>query len=295
MVDKRAAEGAEGMRITQALAALVGLAISAAVPGQTSSRQTPTGKTLPSARWAIDYGDKYCSLSRQAPDPSFPDLTLRLIPGHPVPELLILGAGWNPDLVRRVVPVDLVLEPGAQRIKVTAVPISVAGTKVRGFGLDGLPMDFLESFATAQMLAVEHGKQTVVAIPLTKTDKALAALHGCNDDLLKAWGVDVKAMAALKTEALPITPVNSWFRADDFPEAAIMGATSGTVVARFVVSATGAISNCEAVGSSGSKELDQQTCRSILTYGHYQPAIGPSGATVASQIVVTVNWVVPRG
>jgi TonB family protein len=282
------------MRITQALAALAGLAISVSTQGQTGSRQTPLGKSPAAARWAIDYGAKYCSLSRQANEPSFPDLTLRLIPGHSVPELLILGAGWNPDLVRRVVPVDLVLEPGAQRIKVTAVPISVAGTNVRGFGLDGLPMDFLESFATAQTLAVEHGKQTVVAIPLTKTDRALAALHGCNDDLLKAWGVDVKAMAALKTEALPITPVNSWFRADDFPVAAVMGATSGTVVARFTVNASGGVSNCEAVGSSGSKDLDQQTCRSILAYGRYQPAIGPSGAAVASQIVVTVNWVAPR-
>lgn len=70
--------------------------------------------------------------------------------------------------------------------------------------------------------------------------------------------------------------------------------TGGTVSVRYDVNVDGRVSGCVITASSGSGELDRQTCQLIETRFRYRPSRNPAGQPVRSIIEEDHSWVVER-
>jgi len=86
---------------------------------------------------------------------------------------------------------------------------------------------------------------------------------------------------------------NSWFSSDDYPPAAMRAEQEGTVAVRLNVEATGRVSNCTIVSSSGSVALDAATCRIFRSRARFNPARDSEGRAIASVHGDRVRWVLP--
>lgn len=73
----------------------------------------------------------------------------------------------------------------------------------------------------------------------------------------------------------------------DFPDDVRRG---GTVHLRFTVAPTGRVSDCAVTRSSGSRILDNLTCRLIMARFRYRPARNAEGQAIASTIVGEHVW-----
>jgi protein TonB len=73
----------------------------------------------------------------------------------------------------------------------------------------------------------------------------------------------------------------------DFPDDVRRG---GTVHLRFTVAPTGRVSDCAVTRSSGSRILDNLTCRLIIARFRYRPARNAEGQPIASTIVGEHLW-----
>jgi protein TonB len=63
----------------------------------------------------------------------------------------------------------------------------------------------------------------------------------------------------------------------DYPDREYDRQIGGTVFLRFVVAPSGRVSDCRVTRSSGSRALDDTTCRLIMRRFRYRPAIDPAG------------------
>lgn len=82
----------------------------------------------------------------------------------------------------------------------------------------------------------------------------------------------------------------SWVRPDDYPADALERGEKGLTVVEFDVSDKGAITSCTVVKSSGSRSLDDTTCRNFLARGRYFPAGDGAGGRKATRARVPMDW-----
>lgn len=215
-------------------------------------------------------------------------LALRIIPGRPVPELMLVNPKWTANPLGYTEDVQVVLSPAAEPIKTKAVSIEVGVAKAHAVMIDGLPEDFLDRFSSATTLAIKRRGKELASIGFTGSAKAVQALRDCNDGLLKAWGADPQELASLRS--FPIASLENLFKSGDYPEVSIRAGTSGTVVVRFTVNTMGRVSDCTVVGPSGDAALDQKTCSIFETRARFSPGIGQDGAPKPVKLVQTVHW-----
>jgi protein TonB len=71
---------------------------------------------------------------------------------------------------------------------------------------------------------------------------------------------------------------------DDYPEAAYRARIGGTVHLRFTVAPSGRVSDCAVTRTSGSRSLDETTCRLIVRRFRYRPALDGGGRPIASTV-----------
>jgi protein TonB len=76
----------------------------------------------------------------------------------------------------------------------------------------------------------------------------------------------------------------------DYPERAYRSRIGGTVHLRFTVAPDGRVSDCRVTRSSGSRELDDVTCRLIVRRFRYRPARNAEGRPIASSVVGEHVW-----
>lgn len=81
-------------------------------------------------------------------------------------------------------------------------------------------------------------------------------------------------------------------RNSDYPREAGEAGEGGTVGVRFVVEPDGRVSRCSVTRSSGSRVLDDTTCRLIVERFRYTPSFDPAGRPVRATIVQNHSWVV---
>ncbi|HYE27311.1 MAG TPA: energy transducer TonB [Allosphingosinicella sp.] len=79
-------------------------------------------------------------------------------------------------------------------------------------------------------------------------------------------------------------------RPDDYPDSAWRARIGGTVHLRFTVAPTGRVSDCVVTRSSGSRALDEVTCRLIRQRFRYRPARNAEGRPIASSVVGEHVW-----
>nr|WP_314446546.1 energy transducer TonB [uncultured Sphingomonas sp.] len=79
----------------------------------------------------------------------------------------------------------------------------------------------------------------------------------------------------------------------DYPAAAIRNEEQGTVAFRLDISASGAVTGCAITSPSGSKLLDETTCRIMTERARFIPARDGAGRTVHDSFNGRIRWVLP--
>jgi protein TonB len=77
---------------------------------------------------------------------------------------------------------------------------------------------------------------------------------------------------------------------EDYPSRAYAARVTGTVFIAFTVAPDGRVRDCRVTRSSGSRALDETTCRLIERRFRYRPARDPAGRPVASTIRGEQAW-----
>ena len=260
------------MRIGQA-AALLFAALASPAPTAPAAAQL----------WQVDWEHARCTIATG--DPASMYLALWLTPGDPEPELYLVapaerlrGGGER---------VKLTLLPGGKPISAwTIVRPGQAGATVVQLG--DLDENFPAAFAKASEVRVTGFAQPV-AVRITGAGQAMAALRKCLDEKMAEWGLDPKAHNALR--APPIDPGNHDYLDDfDYPHEDQAAGKEGDVVARLSIDAKGRVTNCAVGVTSGSKPMDEVTCRKALRKGRFIPAVGGDGRPTAAMRTIRAKF-----
>jgi protein TonB len=81
---------------------------------------------------------------------------------------------------------------------------------------------------------------------------------------------------------------------DDYPAAAIRAEEQGSVTIEMAVNASGYVTDCVLLASSGSAILDATTCAIAQRRFRFAPATDANGRPVAGIATRTVVWVLPE-
>ena len=88
--------------------------------------------------------------------------------------------------------------------------------------------------------------------------------------------------------------LNSYFSIDDYPARALHDREQGTVGVNLVIGPDGRIGGCTIADSSGSRALDEATCRILRSRARYTPARDSAGNPVSGRDYGRVTWRLPR-
>jgi protein TonB len=79
-------------------------------------------------------------------------------------------------------------------------------------------------------------------------------------------------------------------RSSDYPESAIEREEQGTVTVSLQIGSTGRVTGCSVTGSSGSRTLDQTTCRILQSRAKFSPAIDSNGNPTSGSFSQRITW-----
>ena len=80
----------------------------------------------------------------------------------------------------------------------------------------------------------------------------------------------------------------------DYPRKALKEGREGTAIFKVRISDTGQPSDCVIVQSSGSSDLDEATCKTIIKRARFAPAKNEEGQPVESEFSSAITWRIPR-
>jgi len=95
-------------------------------------------------------------------------------------------------------------------------------------------------------------------------------------------------------DGIPPRRIGGRLRNSDYPEGLGVAGIQGRVSVRYLVEVSGRVSDCEVTASSGSKVLDDTTCRLITERFRFRPSRDGRGQPVAAYIVENHYWIVER-
>jgi TonB family protein len=114
------------------------------------------------------------------------------------------------------------------------------------------------------------------------------------------------AVAALAVQPAPPAPpadtkppdraranLASYISDTDYPLAAVVAGEQGAVGFRLFISAEGLVSDCQVTSSSGSRTLDEATCRILGARARFRPARDADGRPTTDQTSGRIRWVLP--
>jgi len=110
-------------------------------------------------------------------------------------------------------------------------------------------------------------------------------------------GLGIELPAPPLPDPIAASPRNApggWITDRDYKTRWIREGREGVAKFRLDVSASGRVSNCEVVGSTGHNVLDLATCRLISKRARFEPARDSSGAKVSGTFTSSVNWQIPE-
>lgn len=112
--------------------------------------------------------------------------------------------------------------------------------------------------------------------------------------LTLAWAVLI--MTRVQAEGDPPRPSNDpayWVTNDDYPTSALRDRVDGMVSFRLSVDATGRVTRCDVVASSGRDDLDNRACEAVSVRARFRPARDAAGNAVESTLIRRVQWTLP--
>lgn len=245
---------------------------------------------IPQDRWIVDWGEQRCSLVRRSGGAERVTLVLRASLGTHLPELVFTKDGEEKLLPDFDVDVDVTLAPAGTASGGLGQALRSEGGE-RVLFIRNLPEDFFDQFASSKEIALHRKGRELIRMAYTHAPAAIRNLTACNDDLLASWGADPKILNTLQRKPAPSGNPDTWLTRADYPEAAVRTGRSGSTIVRFAIGTDGRVSDCAPVVSSGSEDLDAQSCRALTLRARYKPALGPNGQPLAVKAVQTVHWV----
>lgn len=246
----------------------------------------------PAGEWAVHPGDTRCTLQRDFGEGDAKmTFALRPSPTGRFSEVVVLGRyeGGGGDLSSGRA--RMWLTPGAEPIETDYVSIGSPEDQSRRTSFH-VEEAALREIAASETITVEAG-QNAVSFRIAATGPALAALGSCQAELLKRWGLDPDAIAAVATPAEALGDEALWISSEDYPDAAAHAGMAGTSLVLFAIGKNGRVSNCRAVASSGHVLLDAAACEAITKRGRYRPALDKSGKRMVSWASRRVMWAAP--
>ena len=246
------------------------VAVLLTLPGISAAAQTGPAPAV----WKTDFQNSQCTLMTGSVEDL--GLSFRMTPGQPEPEVLVFGSLKRLPDYRGKVTVEV--EPGGTRFEVEVAPISTKTSRVLQFA--GFEHEFASAFAQSRDLFISDSKSRT-KIPTSGSHKAFDALQDCVNETLPEWGVDPRAYASLKK---PPTKIGGrfWISGSDYPLDALRADWQGSVIVRMNVDATGDVTDCVVVVSSGWTSVDKLTCGKAIAWAKFHPAIGRDGKPVAA-------------
>ena len=80
------------------------------------------------------------------------------------------------------------------------------------------------------------------------------------------------------------------FSGDDYPPDALRNEDQGTVSVSLNIGTDGRVTGCSVVGSSGSRSLDNATCRILRSRARFTPAKGSNGQPMTDTYSQRITW-----
>jgi len=91
------------------------------------------------------------------------------------------------------------------------------------------------------------------------------------------------------TKLVPINP-QSWVTAKDYPSTSRNAGHTGIVGFRLDVDATGTVTKCTVISSSGHALLDHKTCSVLMQRARFQPALDGNGQPMPATWSSRFSW-----
>jgi protein TonB len=93
--------------------------------------------------------------------------------------------------------------------------------------------------------------------------------------------------------ASPRGDPRNWVTSNDYTAADTRAGNSGTVGFTLRIGTDGAVQSCAITRSSGSRSLDDATCRLLTRRARFRPASDGDGALMTGEYSNSVRWVIP--
>ena len=84
-----------------------------------------------------------------------------------------------------------------------------------------------------------------------------------------------------------------WITTEDYPARALRSGDEGLAGYRLVIASSGKVTACDITRSSGSADLDRETCRLLAKRAQFSPATDQTGAKVVGTFSGSVRWDIP--
>jgi len=83
------------------------------------------------------------------------------------------------------------------------------------------------------------------------------------------------------------------FSTDDYPAAALRNEEQGTTAVSLTIGTNGRVSGCSVTSSSGSRSLDDTTCRILKSRARFTPAKDQAGSPISDNSTARIRWQLP--
>lgn len=134
----------------------------------------------------------------------------------------------------------------------------------------------------------------VAALVLALCAIVLLGLRQNQDRVLEAFGVaTVPPPDVSRANSKLRGNVAAFFGSNSYPDEARDAGQEGAVRALLQVAATGRVTDCRVVQSSGSQALDRRTCEIAVEKVRFDPARDSRGMAIGSTYRLAVRWQLP--
>ena len=150
--------------------------------------------------------------------------------------------------------------------------------------------NYPEALAKSSAVALEHADFGRFDAKIRDSAAAVDALRTCSRNLLKQWGIDEAAYAALRSRPKPITPLREFFSSADYPVARARAGMVSNIVAKMQISADGTVISCAPHGKHRVPDFVDLVCGRLKAKARFEPARNAQGEAVAAPYVVTARF-----
>jgi TonB family protein len=260
-------------------------ALAAATP---ATGQAPV-TAQPSTQWMVDWQSPYCTISTG--DAKDIGLSIWSVPGNHSAAIYIIGSRKRVPKITKGVRATIKLANG-EMISAPAHYTSRARDGV--LKLTVFEDHILEKLASASEISIQDSRNQL-SVPIRSARAAMRAMRECSNDKLPDWGIDPARFNALKQLPKPAKPAPVHMQPPaEMPSGANVVGRGGIAVVRLTVDASGILTDCSLVESSGSKEVDEHVCVSTKTH-KFTPAIGADGQPTAASYIHHAAFLEYRG